>query len=197
MMLSTVALHATDSKLRAGLLISSLLLAALLLLGCGGGGGESSEPRIQTGPLRISDRGIKSYREHDADNSIEEYGREASRAELEQAATTVHEYLVARVSKDWVGACSLSSAFLRRHIYELMKPRKPTTCAKLFKELAPGEPPIAGTTREATEVDADSLRVDGDTGFLFFNAKTDGHKLIVVRDGGAWKPAGLLPTPLH
>jgi hypothetical protein len=169
----------------------------LLLSGCGGGDAESAGVEIQTGPLRVSARGIAPYEESGGDNSIEAYGHEASHAELEQAATTVHEYLVARVAKDWADACSLSSAYLRRHIYELVTPRKPTSCATVFKTLAPGEPPIADTTREATEVDADSLRVAGDTGFLFFNAKTDGHKLIVVRDDGVWKPAGLLPTPLH
>ena len=91
-------------------------------------------------------------------------------------------------------AYSLFSPFLRRHIYELVKPRKPTSCATVFKTLAPGEPPIADTRREATEVDADSLRIAADTGFLFFNAKTDGHKLIVVDRAVACERKGASAT---
>jgi len=189
----------TGSRLEIGFGALIVVLASLLAAGCGGGASGSSGG-IETGPLRVSATGIAPFRERGRDNSIEEYGHEASRAELEQAATLVHEYLVARVSKDWARACALSAPFLRQHIrviYELVHPQKPRSCGEMLKTLAPGEPPIADTTREATEVDAGSLQIEGDTGFLFFNAKTDGRKLIMARIGEIWMPGGLLPTSLH
>jgi hypothetical protein len=193
-------LQTRKSRLALCLTALAVLLAVGSLAGCGGGASGSAGAEIETGPLRVSGRGIAPYREPSGDNSIEEYGHEASRAELEQAAKTVHEYLVARVSKDWDRACALSTPYLRHHIkviYELTPPHTARTCGQMLKALAPGEPPIADTTREATEVDADSLRVEGGTGFLFFDAKTEGRKLIMGLDGNTWKPAGLLPTPLH
>jgi hypothetical protein len=58
--------------------------------------------------------------------------------------------------------------------------------------------PLPGDTPyEATEVDAGSLRVHGNFGFLFFNADTNGHKLAMEREGGEWRAYGLFPTPLH
>jgi len=176
-----------------------LVLAGTLQVGCGRDTSASSAG-IEAGPLRVSARGIAPYREAGADNSIEEYGHEASSAELKQAARAVHAYLVARVERDWVAACALSSPYLRHHIkvvYEFTHPGKPRSCAEMFRALAPGEPPIADTTRKSTEVDADSLRVEGTTGFLFFDGDIEGRKLIMVRVGARWKPAGLLPTPLH
>src|SRR6266487_4686481 len=71
------------------------LLSAALLAACGGASGGSGAD-IETGPLRVTGGGVGRYRERGADNSIEAYGHEASRAELEQAAAKVHEYLVAR-----------------------------------------------------------------------------------------------------
>jgi hypothetical protein len=185
------------SKAKIGFCALILVVAGTLQAGCGGG---TSGSGIETEPLRVSARGIVPYREAGADNSIEGYGHEASSAELKQAAKAVQGYLVARVEKDWVTACALSSPYLRHHIkvvYEFTHPGEPRSCAEMFKALAPGEPPIADTTRKATEVEADSLRVEGTTGFLFFDAKTEGRKLIVVRVGTRWMPAGLLPTPLH
>jgi hypothetical protein len=187
------------SKAKIGFCVPILAVAAALPLGCGGDTSASSAG-IETGPLRVSARGIAPYREAGGDNSIEEYGREASSVELKQAAKAVHDYLVARVGKSWMAACSLSSPYLRHHVkvvYEFTHPGKPRSCPAMFKALAPGEPPIADTRRKSTEVDADSLRVEGTTGFLFFDAKTEGRKLIMVRVGTKWMPAGLLPTPLH
>lgn len=176
------------------------LLIATFLVACGNGSPDATSSAAETGPLRIVGGGTAPFRERGADNSIEEYGHEASRAELQQAAATVHEYLIARVRKDWRAACSLSSRSLRhriRDVFELAQPHQAQSCPEMLAVLAPGEPPIAPTTYEATKVEAGSLRVESRTGFLFFNADSNGSKLIVARDGDLWKPAGFLPTALH
>lgn len=143
---------------------------------------------------------MAQFRERDADNSIEEYGHEAGIGELKQAAAAVHAYLVARAEKDWNAACTLVSRELEERVKAILGiggPPVHQSCAKMLARLAPGEPPVADTPYKATEVDAGSLRVKGNTGFLFFNADTEGRKLIMSREGGEWKVAGLLPTALH
>jgi hypothetical protein len=179
----------------------SVSVAVLSLAACGNSS-ESTTSMPQTGPLRIGGGGIAQFRQRGAgaDNSIEEYGREGSRAELTQAAENVHAYLVARAEGDWPTACSLIGEILKlrlRAILEFSHQPLGRNCAERMRRIAPGEPAIARTRYEATEVDAASIRVDGHTGFLFFNPDNGGRKLILAWEGGEWKTAGLLPTPLH
>jgi hypothetical protein len=181
------------------------MVGVCLLNACGGS--NSTTPGIETGPLRVSGGGSGQFRERGADNSVEEYGHEASRSELEQAASEVHAYLVARAEKAWGAACAHSSEALKHRIEGVVefsteasgRPARtvPKGCAGMMGNLAPGEPPVADTPYKATTLIAGSLRVEGEVGFLFFNVHSEGRKLIVAREGGRWKPAGLLPTPLH
>jgi hypothetical protein len=179
----------------------SLLAAMSLLAGCGTNGQPSGPTGSDgTGPLRLSGGGIAQFREPGGDNSIEEYGRNGTKAELKQAAATVHAYLVARADRDWSKACTLAGGILRRRvaaIVELTGMAAGRSCAERMGRLARGEPDIAQTRYEATKVDAAAIRVDGDTGFIFFNAGGAGRKLILSREHGRWKVGGLLPTPLH
>jgi hypothetical protein len=172
------------------------LLSALSLAACGGTSAHS-ESRTETGALRITGGGSGQFREPGRDNTVESYGREGTRAELRQAAEEVHAYLVAQLEKEWSEACSHLSESLRSKLEEPL-PTKPKgeSCAKALRAIVvslPHEQP-----REATEVDAGSLRIKGNFGFLFFNAATASpHKLLVFKEGGVWKPDGLLPTPVH
>ena len=187
---------------RALRVVAASLVAAFLsgaVSACGGSSGSSSTD-VPTGPLRVTGGGVGRYRERGADNSIEEYGHEASRAELEQAATNVHAYLVAWVDKDFGVACSLSSKLLKQHlkgVFELSRKSPNQGFAQMLEAVARGEAPLADTPYEATEVDASSLRVEGRTGFLFFSSAGEGHQLEVLREGGTWRNKALLPSALH
>ncbi len=177
-----------------------VLLLGASLAACGGGAGSSGAPGGETGPLRVSGGGVAQFRAAGRDNSIERYGHEASRPELEQAATVVHTYLVARANRDWGKACAVVSKDLIRRmrgILEFANRTVPQRCDKLMEVLARGEPAVASSRYAASEVDGGSLRIKDGTGFLFFNARTSGRKLIMVRESGGWRPAGLLPTSLH
>jgi len=168
-----------------------------LLIGCGS---TEETSKAEVGPLRVSGGGIGQFREAGADNSIEQYGHEASREEMKQAAKVVHGYLVARVDSDWRVACSFASEELKervRKILEFAEKAANPDCPHAMAALAQGEPPVADTRYRSTVVNAGSLRVKGDYGFLFFNAGEEGRKLIMTRQIGRWKVGGLLPTPLH
>jgi hypothetical protein len=176
-----------------------VLLIAAIIGGCTQGG-HSRLNQKAVGPLEISGGGIAPFKQAGRDNSIEEYGHEGTRRELEQAAATVHAYLIARAYGDWGKACSLSGMILKRQVARLLKVTHSgggKGCAQRMRRLARGEPKAAPTRYAATEVDAGALRVKGGTAFIFFNANTNGRKLILIRERGAWLVAGLLPTALH
>ncbi len=163
-----------------------------------GCGSSTPAPAVETGALSVNGGGSSQYRKPGLDNTIEEYGREGSRGELKQAARIVHGYLVARVEKDWRAACSFLSKALQAQLEGdtvLAKQAGSKSCAAILPTISV---PLAGNTpRESTEMDAGSLRVEGNYGFLFFGTPAGDHKLLVLREGGSWKANGLFPTPLH
>jgi hypothetical protein len=194
-----MALATTETRLRVIAAIGLSLVAALLLSACGAGGGSSS-PDEESGPLRASGGGSAQFRIPGGENILIKFGHEARQAELEQAAATVHGYLIARASKNWRAACSFSSHTFRELLkgdFELVHRFAGQSCGEMLRAIAPGEPPIAKTRYKATAVDAGSLRVEDGYGFLLFNAGPESRKLIVSRDDGDWKVTGLLPTPLY
>lgn len=192
------AINLTFAKMLSARRFVSAIAVGLVsagLIACGGGGTrQTSEP----GALRIKGGGSGQYREPGLDNTIEEYGHEGRQEELAQAARDVHGYLVARVEKDWIAACSFVSRALREQLEGdavLAKQAGSKSCAAILPTISV---PLPGKTpRESTTMDAGSLRVKDAYGFLFFDTPAGAHKLIVVREGGVWKANGLFPTPLH
>lgn len=180
---------------QASITAMTTVALAAMLGACGGG---TPIQTSETGPLQISGGGSAQYREPGRDNTIEAYGREGNRDELAQAAGEVHGYLVARIEEDWAAACSHLSRALRQRLEEdevLAKQAGSRSCAAILPTISV---PLPGDTlRESTAMDAGSLRVKDDYGFLFFDSPTGGHKLLVLRENGTWRANGLFPTPLH
>jgi hypothetical protein len=181
------------------LLAVSLLTVALAFtaLACGASNGA---PGIATGPLRVTGGGASRFREASADNSLEEYGHEASRAELERAARAVHAYLDAWVTKDWDAACSLASSELHRILGS--GPGQSRTvngprCVAAIAEVASGEPPLGNTPYEATDMDAVGLRREGNVGYLFFFLGRTAYQQEVFSDNGRWGVKAPLPSGPH
>jgi len=179
--------------------VASSALLSVAVVACGSSAG-SSQSRVATGPLRVSAHGAAVFRAPNTDNSLEEFGHEASRAELEHAAAAVHAYLAAWVEEDWSAACALGSSELHR-VLERASELSPTTrrqgCIETIGEVAGGEPPLAKTSYEATNMDAESLREDGNFGYLFFYLGKRGYQQEVFREHGAWGVKAPLPSPLH
>jgi hypothetical protein len=179
--------------------VAVLLAIALLFAACGNSTG-SPERRIVTGPLRIVGGGIGPFREPGADNNLVEYGHEASRAELRQAATTVHAYLVAWAEKDWRKACALASRALKENLTFVFKSSGKASirrCESMMSMIAGGEAPLADGSYRATEVNAGSLRIGDGRGFLLFTTAGRQHQIEVIREGSFWRVKGTFPASVH
>lgn len=183
----------------------SFVIAALvltLLCGCGSGsGGDSTVAAgVQTGSLRISPGSSAQFRQRGADNSLEEYGEEADRAELAQAANNVHAYLVARAESDWRRACALGSSKLHRILEGVFASTEQPihrSCAAMIAIVARGGGATGETAYKATHIDARSFRTDGNYGYLFFYSGGGGRQQELFRKGKVWKVKALLPSSLH
>ncbi len=184
-------------------------LGLTLVLGaCGSGGGKDTssapvpavvkaeEARPRVAPLKVSGGGSAQFHVNGADNSIQEYGEEASRGELRRAARVVHDYLAALATEDWKSACS----YLSRKELDSLE-RVVATSLKI-KGCRPALAKLIGSVtaaegREATVVDAASLRREGDQGFLIYRgAQGRPYFVSLRREGGEWALAGLSPAAL-
>lgn len=170
------------------------------LIGCGDSSSPPGSTNVATGPLRVGDRGAAQFREARADNSLEEYGHEAAKAELKQAAANLHAYLAAWFTKDWPTACTLGSGKLRRilkGVSELSTKTKGLGCIKMIAMVASGEPPLADTLYKATDIDAESLRVAGNAGYILYYLQGRGFQQEMARENRVWRVKTLLPASLH
>jgi hypothetical protein len=163
----------------------------------GAGGSQGSSGSVATAPLRVSGGGSAPFRVRGGDNSIQDYGSEADEPELEEAARVLHGFLVARAEEDWTSACSYFSASMVRRLEQLaaQSPQlKDKGCAAILDALTT---PISGATQKAlTEVDAASLRREGDQGFLLYHGDANTKYFMpMTQESGAWKVGALAPSP--
>jgi hypothetical protein len=158
-------------------------------------GGQPDQP-ASTSPLHVSGGGAGQFRVKGGDNSIQDFGEESDESELEEAARVLHDFYVARAEEEWKTACARLSAAVMQQLAVLGARSKsgnqscPATLAALTPSLSPAE------QRETTVVDAGSLRVEGDRGFLVYRgAEQTVYAINMAREGG-WKVGGLAPVPL-
>ena len=166
--------------------------------GQGSGDSAASRHEVQTAPLKVSGGGSVQYRVKGGDNSIQEFGAESDEAELEEAASTLHDYLVARAKEDWLAACANLAKSVEEQLQTLAsrsEQLKDKGCAAILEALTPSLPPSA--RRESTIVDAGSLRVEGEQSFLIYRgARGTPYAVVMVPEGGGWKVGSLGATPL-
>jgi hypothetical protein len=184
----------------------ALLVLALCLGACGGEGGSTSGPADsapkeegpRVAPLEVSGGGSAEFHVKGGDNSIQEYGSEAETGELRRAARVVHGYFAALAREDWAGACRRLSRKMLSSISQLAAAHpklKQKGCAPslamLFGEVSAAE------GREASTVDAASLRYQGAQGFLIYRgAEGKAYFASLQREAGRWTVGALSPTPL-
>lgn len=182
---------------------------AALAIGCGGSDSDGGEPKPETttaaqahptiyrlqgheiGPLVISPSSSSTYRVDGKDNSAVSFGSEASQREMEQAATALHGYLVARVTEAWTKACSYLSAATKAWVDEAAARRGlgGNSCAARFAALK--IPLTGGIEFEDSEVKGQSLRAKGRNGFLFYRANEAPFRMAVRKEDGEWKLANV------
>ena len=173
-------------------LIAAFAIAVLAaaLAACGGDDSGSD-----LGTLEVSAGGSAQFIEPGGDNSVQNFGREAGKAELTAAATVLHEYAVARAEKDYELACShLSKKMLKEE--EQLATHSPKVegegCPATFAARAVGIQQSAFD--ELTEIDAASLRIGGNLNFLIYRGAKDIYFTLMAKEGGVWKVDALSPT---
>lgn len=131
------------------------------------------------------------------DNSVQEFGAEASESELQAAAGALHAFLDARAERNWAAACTYLSTETKQGFAQLGTSAKPASCPTSLAALS-GKVPSA-TLREAAIADVVSLRAEGNRGFLLYRGAPKGtlYAISMTKDQGSWRVASLAGTPLN
>lgn len=167
------------------------LLVAALLSACGGGsGGDSS-----TGDGSRGDPAPKQFVTRGGDNSIQEFGSEASGPELRAAAAGLHGYLDARAAGAWGRACSYLAPGVAASLRQLTGGSRKAACPQILAALSAEIPPAS--LRAAAVADAGALRVEGRRAFLLFHgARGEDFFMPMVSTGGGWKVAAIAASAI-
>ncbi|MFI5027974.1 MAG: hypothetical protein ACHQCF_03210 [Solirubrobacterales bacterium] len=152
--------------------------------GSGGGSGGASE--------RSS-----SFRTPGGDNSIQEYGSEASAEERASATKTISGFYAAMATEDWAKVCGLLSAknlAALKLFSEKVQKAKGKGCTGI---LALVTPKTSSKPPETIKGEVISLRRHGDVSFALYHG-VDGKNYAypLKLEEGSWKLTALAPTPL-
>ncbi|HEX8754627.1 MAG TPA: hypothetical protein VF731_14535 [Solirubrobacterales bacterium] len=185
-------------------LLGPLLLAALLALlgGCGSGNGGTTAAGASGHPQARAASGGKggsaSFIVPGGDNSVQEFGREASPGEREAASRILQGYLRARAARDFGAQCAALAQSAVEPLEELSAPRGSSgrgkaACEAALQRLAGSRPGPADTMTGPIG----ALRVRGARGFaLYHGAGGIDYVVPMRREGVLWKVATLEPVEL-
>lgn len=164
--------------------IAAALALVALLAGCGGEDGTAGTGGASpdAAPSPSGERGR---------SPVEERGAEGTDAERAQAARTARAYLNALAAGRWGRACSRFSAATREGLGRLAakdgkrKGSGPRTCPQILRTIYGRAD--RSSLREAAEIDASGIRVDGARGYLLY---ADGagtpSSISMDRERGRW-----------
>lgn len=185
-------------------LLGPLLLAALLALlgGCGSGNGGTTAAGAGGHPQARDASGGKGgsagFIVPGGDNSVQEFGREASPGEREAASRILQGYLRARAASDFGAQCAALARSAVEPLEELSAPggssgRGNAACGAALQRLAGSRPGPADTMTRPIG----ALRVQGARGFaLYHGAGGIDYVVPMRREGVLWKVATLEPVEL-
>jgi hypothetical protein len=162
------------------------------------GGGEGSRP-VPVAPLEVSGEGSAQFHAKGGDNSVQDYGEEAAESELRQAAAATHSFFVARVRGEWARACGLLAAEVQKSLEQQVAQSSQSPSRGCAAALALLTKPVSGSlAREITQVEAASLRHEGEQAFLIYVGAPEGtvYAVPLQLEGGSWKPAAISAAAL-
>jgi hypothetical protein len=166
--------------MRAAPLACILLVAAPLCLTACGGEDSAEHGTSATGQA-------ESSHYEGGEESVEEFGSEASGSERDAILGAEQGYLAALAGKDFASACSYLSGQARRSLSQLLTPAaKGKGCAATLPALLSSSAPATASQQAGGKIT--KVRVQGDRAFVLFGAP--GAKLYVFtlgREGGEWK----------
>jgi hypothetical protein len=180
------------------LLLALLALGAGAAVGCGGdeatGGQETAVKQERLYPwLKGPSR---EFLIRGGDNAVQTFGREATKAEREQASYIIHAWMRARAAQDWARDCSY---FSKQQIHQLITTDAMVVSHGKVKNCAQGLAffghKASGSYKNTLAGPIDSLRVNGAQGFAQYHGN-DGHDWVVTleREGGKWWIAASSPV---
>lgn len=156
-------------------------------------------------PKQHSDSGggAKQFQVKGGDNSVQEFGQDASSSEFEAAATALHNFLDARAAQNWAAACSFLASGVAdslEHLAERSKQGGEKSCAEILASLTPESEvtaPAGLLVKEAKVADVGALRVEGDRAFIIYTGlEGTVMALSMEKEGDAWKVGSLGAVPL-
>jgi hypothetical protein len=169
----------------------------------GAGGWESGAPKVSD-PAPTPHRSLPNQGTEQVapgvptakggDNSIQEFGVEASSSERIEATRVIKDYLDARAAGDWARACARVSSGLREeflHFSEASTQRgQPPSCKDALQSLTVDVPESA--LRTAADIRVLSMRAEGSSALLIYrNGENTPFSFPVSREGSEWKVAAL------
>jgi hypothetical protein len=153
---------------------------------------------VETAPLKVSGGGSAQYRVKEGDNSIQNFGEESDETELEEAATALHDFLVARAEEDWAAACFHMAKTVKEQLAVLASRSDELDgkgCPAILETLTPPLP--AAVRQQSTIVDAGSLRLEDERAFLIYRGfEGTNYAMLMEEEDGAWKVGSLSATPM-
>lgn len=199
--------------------VAAAFLLAVAVGGCGGSGSSSSSGSTtqagsgqgQQSPAQPNqaqqqpsqqqpspaNSGAAEFRVQGGDNSIQDFGSEASDSELEEAGAALHGFLDARVAGEWSKACTYLTAATIKSFEQITARSKQGQkgCGGIMETLSAGLPKSG--LEEAAQADVGALRTEGDRGFLLYHgARNTDYAISMTKEGGAWKVGALAGVPL-
>jgi hypothetical protein len=174
-----------------------MLVLLALLAGCGAGDDQTGSPHGRKKAVDLSLYPPGPTREFVipyGDNVVQEFGREASKVEREQASHTIAAWMRARAAQDWKQDCS----YFSRHYSQVITKdahggtdKRVKTCPQA---LAYFGHEASGSYKNNLTGPIDSLRAGKDHGYAQYHGN-DGHDWIVPveRENGRWWVANATP----
>jgi hypothetical protein len=164
----------------------------------GEGGSGSAKAGFEPKPHHDSGGGSAQFRVPGGDNSVQEFGEEASESELRAAARAFHGFLDARAAENWSVACGYLSAeaveLIAQASVQAGRTENPDCAASL--QLLNGVP--RAKLVEAAEADVGSLRIEGKEAFVIYrDAHGTAYVASMTNESGRWKLDSTSGTPLE
>lgn len=153
--------------------------------------GAATTPALPSGSASSgSSGGAASFRTPTGDNSIPDFGAEATASERSRATVALAAFLRARAAGDWTTACSYLSATTRRQLETFTRSSKTKGCGPVLAALSNGP----GGTRVTLTSGVAALRIKGKSAFaLFHGPHNSKYVMPLLSEGGAWKIGQVAP----
>ena len=178
------------------MLVLALLCAAVAVVGCGGSDGSTTEgSSTVSDPLAGYPKGpTREFIVPGGDNVVQTFGREATKAEREQASDVITGWMRARAAKNWEKDCSY---FSRKYAKALTEDANNVTDGKVKscpEALAYFGPEASGDFKNTLTGPIDSLRVGEGHGYAQYHGRGGEDWIIPVDlENGKWLVAIAAP----